>query len=151
LRRSYLGLSRLEAVSYSPLVNYPDDELLGLVEEVSGATAVPTPELLRRFGARLFRTLATLYPVFLDGVETALDLLGGIETYLHGEVKKLYADADFSRRPPPRILPAGPGGEALVHGPIRHLAVTGRIQERRSPWPGRCSCCGWASRRSWAR
>ena len=80
---------RLGEVGYSPLANYPDDELLKLVAQASEAAGVPVPEILRRLGSRLFRTFATLYPVFLDGVESALDLLGGIETYVHGEVKKL--------------------------------------------------------------
>jgi hypothetical protein len=50
---------------------------------------------LRRFGAHLFRTLATLYPVFVDGVGSTLELLSGIERSVHGEVRKLYPDAEF--------------------------------------------------------
>jgi hypothetical protein len=31
----------------------------------------------------LFRTLATLYPAFVEGVGSGLELLGGIETHVH--------------------------------------------------------------------
>src|SRR5262249_58286508 len=85
----------LPATSYSPVMGYPDDELFALVARTSEAAGVESPEVLRRFGAHLFRTFANLYPVFLDGVESAMELLGGIETYVHGEVKKLYPDAEF--------------------------------------------------------
>jgi hypothetical protein len=88
---------RLGEVVYSPLANYPDDELLALVARASEAAGVPASEILRRLGSHLFRTFATLYPVFLDGVESAFELLGGIETYVHGEVKKLYPDGEFPR------------------------------------------------------
>jgi len=83
--------------SYSPLQGYPDEELLALVSRASQAAAVPAPEVLRRFGAHLFRTLATLYPVFVDGVGSPLELMSGIETTVHGEVQKLYPDAEFPR------------------------------------------------------
>jgi Haem-NO-binding len=83
--------------AYSPLGSYPEDELLALVARASEAAGLPASDVLRRFGAHLFRTLATLYPVFVDGVGSALELLGGIETYVHGEVKKLYPDAEFPR------------------------------------------------------
>jgi hypothetical protein len=89
--------SRVAGRSYSALETYPEDGLHDLVTGVAEAAGMPAQEVLRRFGAHLFRTLATLYPVFLDGVESALDLLAGIETYVHGEVKKLYPDAEFPR------------------------------------------------------
>src|SRR5436853_2444471 len=71
---------------YSPLQSYPDQELLDLVSRASQAAGAPVPEILRRFGAHLFRTLATLYPVFVDGVGSTLELLSGIERSVHGEV-----------------------------------------------------------------
>jgi hypothetical protein len=82
---------------YSPLASYPEDELLAMVARAGAAAGLPAQEVLRRFGVHLFRSLATLYPVFVDGVGSALELLGGIETYVHGEVKKLYPDAEFPR------------------------------------------------------
>jgi len=139
--------------SYSPVIDYPDDELLGLVARTSDAAGVATPDVLRRFGAYLFRTFATLYPVFLDGVESALDLLGGIETYVHGEVKKLYPDAEFPtfevRAPAAGRLelvyrsrrPLADLAEGLIHGCVAHFGerVTIRRQDLGDPADGRAA------------
>jgi Haem-NO-binding len=110
---------QLGDVAYSPLANYPDDELLALVARLSEAAGVPAPEILRRLGSHLFRSFATLYPVFLDGVESAFDLLGGIETYVHGEVRKLYPDAEFPRF---EVQPRGGGRLEMVYRSRRPLA-----------------------------
>lgn len=110
---------QLGDVAYSPLANYPDDDLLALVARASEAAGVPAPEILQRVGSRLFRTFGTLYPVFLDGVESALDLLGGIETYVHGEVKKLYPDAEFPRF---EVHSRAPGRLEMIYRSRRPLA-----------------------------
>ena len=103
---------------YSPLGSYPEEDLLALVARVGEGAGMPTSEVLRRYGAHLFRTLATLYPVFVDGVESAIELLAGIETYVHGEVKKLYPDAEFPRFE----VHAAPGNLELVYRSRRPLA-----------------------------
>jgi hypothetical protein len=110
---------RLGEVAYSPLANYPDADLLALVGRASEVAGLPASEVLRRLGARLFRTFATLYPVFVDGVDSALDLLGGIETSIHGEVKKLYPDAEF---PVFEVHARAPGRLELVYRSRRPLA-----------------------------
>ena len=109
----------LSAASYNPVTGYSDEELFDLVARTSEAAGVEIPEVLRRFGAHLFRTFATLYPVFLDGVESAMELLGGIETYVHGEVKKLYPDAEF---PSFEVRAPGAGRLELLYRSRRPLA-----------------------------
>jgi hypothetical protein len=104
---------------YSPLGSYPEEELLALVTRAGEVAQMPTQEVLRRYGAHLFRTLATLYPVFVDGVGSAMELLAGIETYVHGEVKKLYPDAEFPRFD----VHASPGNLELVYRSRRPLAA----------------------------
>lgn len=111
--------ARLGETRYGSLASYPDHELLALVGRVSEATGVPAREILTRLGTRLFRTFATLYPVFLDGVESALELLGGIETYVHGEVKKLYPDAEFPRF---EVHVPAPGRLEMIYRSSRPLA-----------------------------
>src|SRR5262249_57071166 len=69
--------------AYSPLGSYPAEELLGLVARAGEVAGMPTSEVLRRFGAHLFRTLATLYPVFVDGLGSSLALPGGIQRPIH--------------------------------------------------------------------
>ena len=141
---------QLGEVAYSPLASYPDDELLALVTRASEATGVPAPEVLQRLGSRLFRTFGTLYPVFLDGVESALDLLGGIETYVHGEVKKLYPDAEFPsfevRAPAAGRLeplyrsrrPLADLAEGMIQGCVAHFGerITVRRQDLGDPADG---------------
>src|SRR5262245_10396210 len=43
---------RLGNVAYSPLANYPEEELLALVARASEAAGVPASEILRRFGSQ---------------------------------------------------------------------------------------------------
>ena len=118
---------RLGHGSYSPLGNYPEEELLALVARAGEAAGVPGPEILRRFGKHFFRTLATVYPVFVDGVGSSLELLAGIETRVHGEVKKLYPDAEF---PHFGVLAKSPGRLELLYRSRRPLAdfADGMIQ-----------------------
>ena len=105
--------------AYSPLGTYPEEDLLMLATRAADAAGKPVDEVLRRYGAHLFRTLATLYPVFVDGVGSALDLLAGIETSVHGEVKKLYPDAEFPRF---EVRAPAPGQLELLYRSRRPMA-----------------------------
>jgi len=107
------------SVSYDPSASYPDDALLELASRADAAAALPPGESLRRFGAYLFGSFVRLYPVFFVGVESALELLGGIETWVHGEVQKLYPDARF---PSFEVRSLGPGRLEMVYRSDRPLA-----------------------------
>jgi len=113
------AVGKVEIGAYSPLGSYPAEELLGLVARAGEVAGLPAQEVLRRFGAHLFRTLATLYPIFVDGVGSSLELLGGIETNVHGEVKKLYPDTEFPRF---EVHARTPGRLELVYRSRRPLA-----------------------------
>jgi hypothetical protein len=76
---------------------YDPEALARLIGRVSAATGIATPEVLRRFGAHLFGRFAALYPVFFLEDTSCLDFLAGIDTTIHGEIQKLYPDAEFPR------------------------------------------------------
>ena len=121
---------------------YPDEVLLGLVDRVATDRGVARTEILGRFGAHLFGTFAKLYPVFFVGVDSALELLRGIETWVHGEVKKLYPDAHFPgfevRSPDPASLemtyrsarPLADLAEGLIRGCVGHFGDHVEIARR---------------------
>lgn len=74
---------------------YDAATLTALIGGVSAASGIPVAEVLRRFGMHLFARFAALYPVFfLDG-RSCLDFLAGLDTTVHGEVRKLHPDAQF--------------------------------------------------------
>src|SRR5262249_43404708 len=82
--------------------SYDAAELPPLVHRLAGGSGRARAgrsraDVLRAFGEHLFEYFATLYPVFFEGVDSALELMAGIDTYVHGEVQKLYPDADFPR------------------------------------------------------
>ena len=83
------------ASRFNARTSYDHAELTALVDRVSAASGIEAPELLRTFGVHLFGRFAALYPVFFFEADSALGFLGSIETYIHGEVQKLYPGAEF--------------------------------------------------------
>jgi len=137
------AVGKIEIGAYSPLGSYPAEELLGLVARAGEVSGLPAQEVLRRFGAHLFRTLATLYPIFIDGVGSSLELLGGIETNVHGEVKKLYPDTEFPRF---EVRARTPGGLELDSEDSRRRHVVRRHEPgstRRRALHPRCCVPDW--------
>jgi hypothetical protein len=79
------------------LGSYPYEDLATLVGAAAAHAGTPPRDLLRTFGVHLFGRFAALYPIFFFDAGSALDFLGRINTYVHGEVQKLYPDAEFPR------------------------------------------------------
>ena len=84
-------------VAYNAVETYAFADLIGLVEATVARSALTAPEVLRSFGAHLFGRFTALYPIFFVDAGSAFDLLARINTYVHGEVQKLYPDAEFPR------------------------------------------------------
>lgn len=80
---------------YTPAGQYEAGELLELVRRVADATGQSPAAVLRRFGVSLFGYFARMYPAFFAGADSTLGFLGRIHTYVHGELLKLYPDAQF--------------------------------------------------------
>ena len=119
--------------AYNALETYDFAEMLGLVDAAAGRVEGGRPEVLRTFGVHLFGRFAALYPIFFFDAESALDLLGGINTYVHDEVQKLYPDAQFphfdvERSSADRMVlvyrsarPLADLAEGLIRGCIAHF------------------------------
>jgi Haem-NO-binding len=105
--------------SYDPAGRYDLAELVDLVDRVAAACGEPRGVLLASFGAHLFSYFAALYPSFVDDAGSALALLSPIETHIHGELRKLYPDADF---PSLECTPIGTDGLEVVYRSPRPLA-----------------------------
>lgn len=83
------GPSRDAGARYAP------EAFAALVRDVSDLAGVPVPDVLRRFGVHLFGRFAVLYPVFFLDDVSCLEFLAGLDTTIHGEVRKLHPDAEF--------------------------------------------------------
>src|SRR5215831_13867323 len=81
------------AAGYEPARHYELDELVHLADQLAMMRREPRRAVLASFGAHLFQYFAALYPTFLDGAGSAIGVLAGIESHVHGELKKLYPDA----------------------------------------------------------
>lgn len=83
--------------AYTAVGTYSHEEMLALIEQLSGLTGVAVPDLVHAYGRHLFHRFTQLYPAFFDGVPTAFDFLSRIENHVHLEVRKLYPDAELPR------------------------------------------------------
>src|SRR6185369_1145878 len=79
----------LPDASFSVPEHYEPATFLALVDRVATQAALTRRAVLERFGVHLFGRFAALYPAFFVG-GSAMDLLRTINTYVHGEVQKLY-------------------------------------------------------------
>jgi hypothetical protein len=81
--------------AYTAVGTYDHAELVAMVIALSKRTDIAASTLVGVFGEHLFGRFHALYPVFFQGVTSALDFLEGIETVIHTEVRKLYPDAQL--------------------------------------------------------
>ena len=80
--------------SYTATGNYPFEELLRIVTNLSEQTGIDPGALLEIYGEHLFPKLLKVLP----NLEKATDILGfieSVENYIHVEVRKLYSDAEL--------------------------------------------------------
>lgn len=82
---------------YTAVGTYDHGEMVSLVVQLSTATGMPVPDLLKAFGCHLFHRFAKIYPEMISGDDNALDFLSRVESHIHREVLKLYPNADLPR------------------------------------------------------
>lgn len=117
--RSLLGIvGRQTALRYEPFERYDYEELLMLAGIVARGEAVPTGDVMRRFGVRLFDRLTTLYPAFRGRGDDAISFLRGLAE-LHAEVAGLHALAEI---PSTRGRLVAPGVLEVEYSSPRNLA-----------------------------
>lgn|SRR5262245_31797900 len=104
---------------YEGARHYELAQLEDLVDQLATAQGESRRAVLANFGVHLFRYFAALYPTFLDEAESAIALLASIDGYVHGELKKLYPDAEF---PAFECRSVAPGGLEMTYRSARPLA-----------------------------
>ena len=111
----------IEAAAASPYdaqAVYSRRELVELAERLSRFAGVPAAEFVRDFGIHLFARFAALYPVFFVEAQAAIPFLAEINGYIHGEVQKIYPDAQL---PGFDCAPTADGGLAMTYRSDREL------------------------------
>lgn len=81
--------------AYTAVGNYDHREMVSLVVALHRHSGLPVDQILRWFGENLFISLSTGFPAFFEGKTHAFDVLKGIESVIHTEVRKLYPDAEL--------------------------------------------------------
>ena len=79
--------------SYTSVGYYNDEELVKIVVALSEESGIAVPDLLYTYGVHLFDRFVTLYPSFFEPHTSAPSFLMGLESHVHTEVRKLYANA----------------------------------------------------------
>lgn len=80
-------------MSFTSVGNYPHEDLVGMIIVLSKRTGIALDDLLNTFGRHLYSMFQTKFPAFLEHHTDPLDILEGIETVIHTEVRKLYPEA----------------------------------------------------------
>ena len=68
---------------YVPVTEYPDEDVLALLETAVELTGLEQSELLRAFGTFLVAPLVETYGVHVNGDWDGLELIANVETYIH--------------------------------------------------------------------
>ena len=80
---------------YTSVEDFPDQELLDMVQALSDKTGQSVEELIAAFGQYLFHVLAFKHSVFTDSKSNLMDFLKSIESVIHKEVRKLYENPNL--------------------------------------------------------
>jgi len=126
--------------AYTAVGTYDHAEIFQLVTQLGKQVDKDEADLVRTFGEHLFGRLAIAYPKFAEGVNSSLDFISNVESYIHPEVRKLYPDAELPRFEFDRVendklivtyqSPRGLGAlaEGLMIGCARHFKETLTIE-----------------------
>lgn len=80
--------------AYSSLGNYPDAEMMQLVDAAASALKMPADDVVRWFGRNALPLLADKHPHFFAGHKSTRPFLLTLNDVIHSEVRKLYPGAE---------------------------------------------------------
>lgn len=83
--------------AYTKLGHYPYEQMQAMVTRLSELSGTPAPELVRAFGHHLLDRFAQGYPGHFQRHQRLFDFLAAIDSEIHVEVHRLYADATLPR------------------------------------------------------
>lgn len=96
------------AGGYTAVGTYPPGEMVRMVQAYGQHANQPAAAVLRHFGRHLFTSFERQFPDFIREVTGPLELLESVDQRIHGEVRKLYPDAELPsfdcHRPDPDVL-----------------------------------------------
>jgi Haem-NO-binding len=131
--------------AYTTVGTYDHGEMWSLAVELSKASNIPVPLLMRSYGKYLFGRLAVSHPRFFQGAQSAFDFLQSLDGVIHVEVLKLYPDAEMPHfevldRTDDRLVLLyesarhfGDLAEGLMHGCASHFGETIHIAREALP------------------
>lgn len=79
--------------SYTAGAQYPDEELMSLVQCLSQKTTIPIPTLVESYGEYLFSHLYQSLPSSMQNANTLRDFLLSVDKIIHKEVRRIHPDA----------------------------------------------------------
>jgi hypothetical protein len=105
--------------AYTTVGQYDHGEIWRLVCELSKVCDTPVPDLFRAYGEYLFSRLAANYGALLKGMTSSFDVLQTLDGMIHGEVRRLYPDAELPRFD---VIERSSSKMVVVYSSKRHFA-----------------------------
>lgn len=100
----------LTGMLYVPVAEYPDEDVLVIVEAAADLTGTDPAALQEAFGQFLVDSLVETYGVHVERDWTGLELIANVETYIHEALRA----KQLSTYTPPEIEAARSGPDAVT-------------------------------------
>jgi hypothetical protein len=126
------------AGGYTAVGTYPPGEMVRMVQAYAGHSGQSAAAVLRQFGRHLFASFERQFPDFFGECAGPLELLESVDQRIHGEVRKLYPDAELPsfdcHRPTPdslvMVYRSSRGLADLAEGLIEACLAAGNTRHR---------------------
>lgn len=83
--------------AYTDVGTYDHQEIIRLITALSQETGIAIPELQIIYGKHLFKQLFIRYPRIIHNNKNIFEFLQSVDGHIHGEVLKLYPEAELPR------------------------------------------------------